>query len=155
MAAAPFTAGSQRTTYLYYRHTLPVRIMHWINVIALTLLLMSGLQIFNAHPALYWGKSSYTGRPPLLQITHARRRTRRARSASRACWAASSTPPACSGFSEHRRVTRSAAAFPSLDRRFPADYWLAMARSWHFFFAWMFVLNGACVRRSTRCSAGI
>jgi cytochrome b subunit of formate dehydrogenase len=38
--------------------------MHWLNVIALTILLMSGLAIFNAHPALYWGKSSYTaGRP--------------------------------------------------------------------------------------------
>ncbi len=47
---------------LYYRHTLPVRIMHWINVIALSILLMSGLNIFDAHPALYWGKSSYTGR---------------------------------------------------------------------------------------------
>src|SRR5437016_13298697 len=53
---------------LYYRHRLPVRIMHWINVVALTILLMSGLQIFNAHPALYWGKSSYTGRPAILEI---------------------------------------------------------------------------------------
>ena len=51
-----------------YRHRLPVRVMHWINVICLTILLMSGLQIFNAHPALYWGKSSYTGRPPVLLI---------------------------------------------------------------------------------------
>jgi len=25
--------------YLYYRHSLPVRVMHWINVIALTILL--------------------------------------------------------------------------------------------------------------------
>jgi cytochrome b subunit of formate dehydrogenase len=32
--------------YLYYRHTLPVRVMHWINVIALTILFMSGLNIF-------------------------------------------------------------------------------------------------------------
>jgi hypothetical protein len=61
--AAP--AGS----YLYYRHTLPVRIMHWINVIALTILFMSGLQIFNAHAQLYWGKSSYDGTPPLLTIS--------------------------------------------------------------------------------------
>ena len=30
---------------------------------------MSGLHIFNAHSALYWGDSSYSGRPPLLQIT--------------------------------------------------------------------------------------
>src|ERR1700682_816624 len=62
-------AGSVRTgTYLYYRHTLPVRVMHWINVVALTILLLSGLNIFSAHPALYWGKSSYTGRAPIFEI---------------------------------------------------------------------------------------
>ncbi len=64
--AAPATAPSR---YLYYRHTLPVRIMHWTNVLSLTILLMSGLMIFNAHPSLDWGKSSYTGKPSLLQIT--------------------------------------------------------------------------------------
>ena len=42
--------------------------MHWINVLAFILLLLSGLQIFNAHPALNWGKSSYNGRPPILQM---------------------------------------------------------------------------------------
>src|ERR1700745_2175227 len=61
-------AGRTAANYLYYRHTLPVRIMHWINVVALTILLMSGLNIFDAHPALYWGKSSYTGKPPLLEL---------------------------------------------------------------------------------------
>lgn len=35
--------------------------MHWINVIAFSLPLMSGLQIFNAYPALNWGKYSYNG----------------------------------------------------------------------------------------------
>jgi thiosulfate reductase cytochrome b subunit len=49
-----------------YRHTLPLRIMHWINAACLLVLLGSGLQIFNAHPALYWGKSSYTGAGPIL-----------------------------------------------------------------------------------------
>ena len=47
--------------YMYYRHKLPVRIIHWLNVILLPILLMSGLNIFNAHSALYWGKSSYRG----------------------------------------------------------------------------------------------
>src|SRR5689334_13527615 len=56
------------SSYVYYRHALPVRIMHWINVIALTALFMSGLQIFNAHPALNFGKSSYNGTPPVLEI---------------------------------------------------------------------------------------
>ena len=38
------------------RHSLPVRIWHWLNALALLLLLMSGLQIFNAYPRLHWGQ---------------------------------------------------------------------------------------------------
>jgi hypothetical protein len=41
-----------------YRHRLPVRISHWLNVPFLIILIMSGLQIFNAHPALYWSDRS-------------------------------------------------------------------------------------------------
>src|SRR5215467_1516500 len=41
-----------------YRHSGTVRITHWINVLVLLVLLMSGLQIFNAHPALYLGAKS-------------------------------------------------------------------------------------------------
>ncbi len=59
---------SRSKGYPYYRHPLPVRIMHWSNVVLLATLLMSGLNIFNAHPALYWGKSSYRGVPPVLEI---------------------------------------------------------------------------------------
>ena len=33
---------------LVYRHKAVTRLTHWINVLALTLLLMSGLEIFNA-----------------------------------------------------------------------------------------------------------
>ena len=50
-----------------YRHRWPVRVMHWVNVISLTLMLMSGLNIFNAHPALYWGHDSFVA-PPWLAI---------------------------------------------------------------------------------------
>ena len=38
-----------------HRHPLIVRLTHWINVICITVMLMSGFQIFNAHRALYWG----------------------------------------------------------------------------------------------------
>ena len=38
------------------RHRLSTRIWHWINVIAVTVMAMSGLMILNAHPRLYWGK---------------------------------------------------------------------------------------------------
>jgi hypothetical protein len=43
---------------LVYRHNRVTRFTHWINAITLTILLMSGLMIFNAHPHLYWGNIS-------------------------------------------------------------------------------------------------
>ncbi len=61
-------SGAASNGYPYYRHSLPVRIMHWSNVVFLATLLMSGLNIFNAHPALYWGKQSYSGAPPVLEL---------------------------------------------------------------------------------------
>ena len=39
-----------------YRHTWPTRIWHWINAIAIFILIGSGLGISNAHPRLYWGR---------------------------------------------------------------------------------------------------
>jgi thiosulfate reductase cytochrome b subunit len=39
----------------YYRHTLAVRLFHWVNALGVILLLMSGLQIFNSYPRLHWG----------------------------------------------------------------------------------------------------
>lgn len=41
-----------------WRHPLPVRITHWLNVTAVVVLLMSGLNILAAHPHLYWGLRS-------------------------------------------------------------------------------------------------
>jgi len=43
---------------LVYRQALLTRITHWTWAIALFFMLLSGLQIFNAHPALYIGQES-------------------------------------------------------------------------------------------------
>jgi len=51
-----------------YRHTVAVRLTHWINAVILVLLLISGLRLFNYHPALYWGNYGYRGVPSLLAI---------------------------------------------------------------------------------------
>src|SRR5690348_17454047 len=64
---------SHMTTRVVYRHTLPLRIMHWVNAICLLILLGSGLQIFNAHPALYWGQRS-TFEHPWLSLGATRTR---------------------------------------------------------------------------------
>lgn len=49
---------------LVYRHRLWVRITHWVNAICMTVLVMSGLQIFNAHPALHWVRFRVSIRRP-------------------------------------------------------------------------------------------
>ena len=41
---------------LVYRHNRVTRLTHWGNALALMILFMSGLQIFNAHPHLYLGQ---------------------------------------------------------------------------------------------------
>lgn len=40
------------------RHGLATRLTHWTWAVALFFLLLSGLQIFNAHPSLYIGQQS-------------------------------------------------------------------------------------------------
>ena len=83
-----------------YRHPSAVRLTHWINVVAVVVLLMSGANILLAHPHLYWGIRS-TFADPWLSI-----------------------PPIPDWL------------------LIPQGRNLADARRWHFFFAWIFVLNG-------------
>lgn len=46
---------------LIYRQSIFTRITHWVWAIALFFLLLTGLQIFNAHPSLYIGEESGFG----------------------------------------------------------------------------------------------
>ena len=43
---------------LIYRQSIFTRVTHWVWAIAMFFLLLTGLQIFNAHPALYVGQES-------------------------------------------------------------------------------------------------
>lgn len=47
------------------RHSALTRICHWINAVAFIALLMSGLQIFNAHPTLNFGQTTDFAKPLL------------------------------------------------------------------------------------------
>ena len=124
-------------TVLVKRHSLTVRITHWINVLSLWILLMSGLQIFNSHAALYWGQDSRFDRP----------------------WLAIGGQPTPSGLrgvvriggmtfdttgvlgASIERGRMSARAFPAAVT-LPGQRYLAVSRRWHFFFAWLFMING-------------
>jgi thiosulfate reductase cytochrome b subunit len=127
-------------SYLYHRHSLPVRLMHWTNVVALTILLMSGLSIFNAHPRLYWGKSSYTGRPPVLEIGTRDRGELGFVGVTRVLRYEFDTTGVL-GVSKAADGRPTARGFPRW-ATIPDNQWLSMARTWHFFFAWVLVING-------------
>jgi len=84
------------------RHGLIVRITHWVNVLCITVMLMSGFQIFNAHRALYWGQKGADADPHIFALPH--------------------------GFPGWATI--------------PSWQDLAAGRTWHFAFAWIFVING-------------
>ncbi len=50
------------------RHSLLVRMTHWINTLAFLSLTVSGAAILMAHPRLYWGETGAFGRPALLEL---------------------------------------------------------------------------------------
>ncbi|WP_019903955.1 cytochrome b/b6 domain-containing protein [Methylobacterium sp. 77] len=122
----------------FFRHPLVIRAAHWINLACLCVLLMSGLQIFNAHPALYWGSAS-TFDAPLLAITNdetAEGRPRGivaigGRTFDTTGWLGLST-------AQGQAAGRAFPAWITL----PANQDLATGRRWHFLFAWAFVING-------------
>jgi len=137
---ATIAVPARRAVRRVYRHRLPVRVMHWINVVCLTVLLMSGLNIFNAHPALYWGQESTFARP---WISFGARNTPRGPIGYTRIGDTEFTTTGVFGLSPAPGSgTPTARAFPGW-ATIPGPQWLAMARHWHFFFAWLFVINGA------------
>ena len=114
--------------------------MHWINVVALLVLLMSGLQIFNAHPTLNWGQSSYSGRAPILDMS-AREQGDGSMVGVTTVFGHAFNTTGVFGASKDADGQWQERGFPSW-LTLPGPQWLAMGRLWHFFFAWVFVLNG-------------
>jgi thiosulfate reductase cytochrome b subunit len=117
-----------------YRHRLPVRISHWLNVPFLIILIMSGLQIFNAHPALYWGDRSDRDRP-LFSMRSVQNDSGEIRGTTTIFGHPFDTTGML-GYSNGMSP-----GFPAW-ATVPSGKWLAMGRLWHLFFAWLFVING-------------
>jgi thiosulfate reductase cytochrome b subunit len=128
----------RRQRLLIYRHSALVRATHWINVVCLLVLLMSGLQIFNAHPALYWGETSDFGHP-FFAITAQKGPDGSPRGVTTLAGRTLDTTGVLGWSSD---------AGGGVERAFPAwatlPSWQSLAdgRLWHFFFAWALVLNG-------------
>ncbi len=125
---------------LVYRQSIFTRLTHWVWVVALFFLLLTGLQIWNAHPALYIGEQSgFEFDNAVLRI------------------GAENTPEGPRGFTtilgqkfdttgvlgmSEMRGNPNYVGFPSWST-IPSFRDLATGRVIHFFFAW--VLVGALV----------
>jgi thiosulfate reductase cytochrome b subunit len=121
-----------------YRHSGTVRITHWINVLVLLVLLMSGLQIFNAHPALYLGaKSDFED--PILAMG-AMQDGDSAKGVTTVLGHAFDTTGVF-GLAIDRDGSFDEHGFP-WSVTLPGHRDLSMGRRWHFFFAWLFLFNG-------------
>jgi Ni/Fe-hydrogenase b-type cytochrome subunit len=139
MAARDIAAQGIATHKVYIRrHSVVVRVTHWVNLLCMVLLLMSGLQIFNAHPALYVGQKS-TFADPILSMRAVRGDDGQVAGVTQIGNARFDTTGVL-GLSQ-AGDRWAARGFPSW-ATIPGYQDLATGRRWHFFFAWLFVING-------------
>lgn len=123
---------------LIRRHSLTVRLSHWLNVLCMTVLLFSGLQIFNAHPALYWGQYGADSDPSFFSL-EAVEQGDITRGVTRVGGLSFDTTGILGVSNVDGEPT--ARGFPAWIT-LPSYQDLATGRRWHFFFAWLFVVNG-------------
>jgi len=130
IADATFAEPLPARRKLAYRHPLSRRINHWMNVITVLLLLGTGLNIFNAHPALYWGLYGSEHDTPVLAMTGQDGK------GTLKIGSHSLNTTGLFGWSGGQ-----ARGFPGW-ATVPSFRDLAAARNWHLFLAWVLILNG-------------
>lgn len=129
--------GPRKPSYQFYRHTIPVRLLHWINAICMFVMLLSGFQIFNAHPALYWGNGADFDHPALAM---------KAEGTADNYWGVTTigawkfNTDGVLGVSDTDGV-KGVRGFPQWATIPGPSPNLALGRLWHFAFAWLLVLN--------------
>ena len=126
-------AAEARGGDLVRRHRLATRIWHWTNVVALVVLLMSGLMIFNAHPRLYWGEYGANADHAWLEIG-----AKGERGYVQAGPVDITTTGVLGVWQDTAGATQRR-AFPHW-ATIPSGYSLADARLWHLAFAWVLAL---------------
>ncbi len=122
--------ATARAATLVRRHRLSTRVWHWINALTVFVMLMSGLMIFNAHPAALLGPVRRQLRPGLA----ARSAAADGRGYLRVGEASIDTTGVLGARTVDGRVQRR--AFPGW-ATIPSNYDLALSRRWHLTFAWV------------------
>ena len=130
--------GPRPRREVIYRHTFLVRLTHWLNALVIVLMIGSGLNIFNAHPHLYWGQKGDSYDQPFLSIG-AVDRGAGFRGQTTIGSLHLDTTGVLGVSTDNGQTLRK--AWPSW-LTIPGYQDLADARHWHFLFAWVLVANG-------------
>jgi thiosulfate reductase cytochrome b subunit len=122
------------------RHSVVVRVCHWVNALCFVFLLLSGLQIFNARPGLSWGQATDFNHP-FLSFSARENDDGDPIAGVTTIFGHAFDTTGVFGASRGSDGEMEERGFPSW-ATLPAEQDLAMGRRWHFVFAWILVLNG-------------
>lgn len=121
-----------------YRHSIVARSTHWLWTLAMLVLVMSGLQIFNAAPYLDASDKSNPARRVLSFDAH--QTAAGAPVGTVTVFGRTFTTTNVFGYTDDGQGGRQARAFPGAVT-LPATQDLADGRVWHLFFAWVLTLS--------------
>jgi len=142
MASIPSASSARPAAVprVVVRHSALVRVCHWINALCFLMLFMSGLQIFNARPGLSWGEATQFEHP-FLSFSDRENDDGDVIGGVTTIFGRSFDTTGLFGASLGPDGEMEERGFPSW-ATLPAEQDLAMGRRWHFFFAWLLVVNG-------------
>ena len=123
------------------RHHWLVRATHWLNALAVVFLLMTGLNIFGAHSQLYWGDAGSAEQRERVWLDVGASGPAAAPRGWTDIGGRRFDTTGVIGVSDGRSGGPTVVAFPHW-ATFPSGRDLGTARNWHFFFAWILILNG-------------
>ena len=128
------STNPQSQSHVVKRHGVTTRVWHWVNALCLLVLLMSGLQIFNAHPSLYWGSGSDFDNPIMSIGAQLDDAGDPMGYLAIAGWQVPTTGVLGYSDPEGQKQARAFPAWATL----PDSQWLSLGRQWHFTAAWVF-----------------
>ncbi|HEV8022368.1 MAG TPA: cytochrome b/b6 domain-containing protein [Candidatus Lustribacter sp.] len=121
-----------------YRHSITARVTHWLWALAMLVLFMSGLQIFNAAPYLDASDKSDPTHRVLSFEAHQAADGKQVGTTT--IFGHTFTTTNVLGYTDDGQGGETERAFPGWIT-LPATQDLADGRTWHFFFGWVLVLS--------------
>ncbi len=134
-ARAP--AAAVRAGRVAYRHSFVTRLTHWLTAVAMLVLIMSGLQIFNAAPYLDASDKS----DPAHRVLAIGAAGPGGNVGTTRLFGHTFVTTHALGYTDSGQGGESDRAFPGWST-LPAYQDLASGRVWHFFFSWILLLAG-------------